>query len=149
MHASGPITSVTQTVTSVHTVTTKTIEILQGYAMISTDQIQNVATGEILTMDEARKQGIVKDESETKRSFATKEIKQNFSDAIRLGLVNISEGTYTKPCSGETIPIQQQPRAYAWFQSLALFRRTFARNRLAQGTGITPSRLAKVSRRYL
>ncbi|XP_037914649.1 microtubule-actin cross-linking factor 1 isoform X27 [Hermetia illucens] len=106
-HSTLPLTTVTETVTSVHTVTTKTISLLQGYVMVSSNKVQNTSTGEIISIEEAKRQGIIKDESEIKESFATKEIKQSFADALKQGLVNINEGTYTDPQSGEKITIQQ------------------------------------------
>lgn len=106
-HASGPVTSVTETVTSYHTITTKTIELLTGFVLVSANEVQNVQTGESFTMDEAKKMGIVKDESQTQEKFATREIKVNFSDAIKRGLVDIRAGTYTDPDTGAVMPIQE------------------------------------------
>lgn len=110
LHTSGPITSVTETVTSYHTVTTKTLELLSGYALISSDQVQNVRTGEIVSVEEAKLKGIVKDESNVSEHFATREIKVNFTDAIRRGLVDIKAGTYTDPTSGTVMTIHEAVR---------------------------------------
>lgn len=107
LHTSGTVTSTTETVTSYHTITTKTVELTNGYALVSANKVQNVQTGEVLTLDEAKRLGIVKDECQTQEQFATREIKVNFSDAIRRGLVDIRAGTYTDPTSGTIMPIQQ------------------------------------------
>lgn len=107
LHASGPITSVTETVTSYHTITTKTIELLSGYTLISADEVRNQQTGEIIPIEEAKALGIIRDESETKEKFATREIKVNFTDAVERGLVDMSAGTFTDPESGTVMTISQ------------------------------------------
>lgn len=107
LHTSGTVTSTTETVTSYHTITTKTVEITSGFALVSANKVQNIQTGEIISLDEAKRLGIVKDECQTQEQFATREIKVNFSDAIRRGLVDIRAGTYTDPTSGTIMPIQQ------------------------------------------
>lgn len=107
LHASGPVTSVTETVTSYHTITTKTVELLSGYVLVSPTEVKHVQTGQIISVAEAKQKGIIKDESQSSEQFATREIKVNFSDAIRRGLVDIKAGTYTDPRSGAIMPIQQ------------------------------------------
>lgn len=107
LYSSGPVTSVTETKTSVHTITTKTVELLSGFQLVSANEVRNVQTGESYTLEEAKGFGIVKDECHSREQFATREIKVNFSDAIRRGLVNIRKGTFTDPISGAIMPIQQ------------------------------------------
>lgn len=107
LHTSGPHTSVTETVTSYHTITTKTVELLSGYVMVSPNEVKHLQTGQIMSVQEAKQKGIIKDESQTSEKYATREIKVNFSDAIRRGLVDIKAGTYTDPTSGTIMPIQQ------------------------------------------
>lgn len=107
LYSSGPVTSVTETKTSVHTITTKTVELLSGFQLVSANEVRNVQTGESYTLEEAKGFGIVKDECHTREQFATREIKVNFSDAIRRGLVNIRAGTFTDPKSGAIMPIQK------------------------------------------
>lgn len=107
LYSSGPVTSVTETKTSVHTITTKTVELLSGFQLVSANEVRNMQTGESYTLEEAKGFGIVKDECHTREQFATREIKVNFSDAIRRGLVNIRAGTFTDPKSGAIMPIQQ------------------------------------------
>ncbi|XP_060518136.1 microtubule-actin cross-linking factor 1 isoform X29 [Cylas formicarius] len=102
-----PVTTLTETVDTIHTVTTKTIEILSGYVLLSKSEVQNSETGQILSIDEARKQGIVKDVSETKNKTIMKDIKMGFSDALNRGLVDMNAGTFTDPKSGEKIPIKE------------------------------------------
>lgn len=105
-HASGPVTSVTESITSHHTITTKTIELLTGYVMVSSNEVQNVQTGERLTLDEAKQLGIVQDESQTEEKFQSGEIRVNFTDAIKRGLLDIRAGTFTHPTTGEVMLIQ-------------------------------------------
>lgn len=107
LHASGPVTSVTETVTSYHTITTKTIELLSGYSLASSEEVRNMQTGELLSIDEAKRLGIVRDESEVKEKFATREIKISFNEALKRGLLDIDAGTYTDPASGDVMPISQ------------------------------------------
>lgn len=107
LHSSGPHTSVTETVTSYHTITTKMVELLSGYVLVSPNEVKHLQTGQILSIEEAKEKGVIKDESQTSQQFATREIKVNFSDAIRRGLVDIKAGTYTDPSSGAIMPIQQ------------------------------------------
>lgn len=106
-HSSGPMTSITETVTSYHTITTKTVEVLSGYVLISPDEVKNTQTGEILSIEDAKKQGIVKDETDASVQYAIDESKITFSEAICRGLLDIKAGTFTDPISGITITIQQ------------------------------------------
>nr|CAD7258245.1 unnamed protein product [Timema shepardi] len=103
----GTVTAVTETVTSYHTITTKTIELKNGYILIGPNEVKNTQSGEVLPLEEARKRGIVKDESETKEEFTTREIKMSFSDAVAQGLVDMDAGTYTNPVTGKVIPINE------------------------------------------
>lgn len=101
----GVVTSVTETITSYHTVTTKTIELLSGYVLMSTKEVKDLQTGEIIPIEEARKRGIVRDEKVEKENFTTREIKMSFSDALKKGLVDMKAGTYTSPETGKTMSI--------------------------------------------
>ncbi|XP_028131989.1 microtubule-actin cross-linking factor 1 isoform X36 [Diabrotica virgifera virgifera] len=104
---STPVTTLTETVNTIHTVTTKTIELLSGYAMLSKNEIQNIETGAVITMEEALQQGIVKDVNETKNRTIVKDIKMSFSDALNKGLVDMNAGIYLDPSSGEKLSIEQ------------------------------------------
>ncbi|XP_053979635.1 microtubule-actin cross-linking factor 1 isoform X31 [Hylaeus volcanicus] len=108
-NASVTVTScgITETITSYHTVTTKTIDILQGYALVNASEIRNIETGDTMSIDEARRRGIVKDESERREEFTTKDIKMTFDDALQKGLLDIAAGTYTNPSTGIAMPIRE------------------------------------------
>lgn len=99
------VAAVTETVTSYHTVTTKTVAVLPGYSLINSNQIQNTKTGEVIDISEAQKRGIVKDESVTKEEFTTRHKNTTFSDAIEKNLLDMSSGTYKDPASGATMSI--------------------------------------------
>ncbi|KAJ3648505.1 hypothetical protein Zmor_020303 [Zophobas morio] len=102
-----PVTTVTETVNTVHTVTTRTIELLSGYSLVSTTEVLNTQTGQIISIEEARKQGIVINDKETKNTTTLKDIKMSFSDALNRGLVDMTAGTFTDPNSGEKILIKE------------------------------------------
>lgn len=102
-----PVTKITATVTSVHTVTTKTIELLSGYILVNTNEIKSQSTGEIFTIEEARSKGIIVDEKETKNTTTVKDVRMSFSDAVNKGLVDLHAGTYTDPSSGSKITISE------------------------------------------
>ncbi|XP_030387746.1 uncharacterized protein LOC115634261 isoform X30 [Scaptodrosophila lebanonensis] len=63
-------TEVMETVRAVHTVTTKTIELMQGYVLISNNEVQNVNTGEVCSLEEAKELGILREESVTRETKA-------------------------------------------------------------------------------
>ncbi|XP_037728431.1 uncharacterized protein LOC119559408 isoform X25 [Drosophila subpulchrella] len=65
-----PKTEVMETVRAVHTVTTKTIELMQGYVLISNNEVQNINTGEVCTLEEAKDLGILREESTTRETKA-------------------------------------------------------------------------------
>lgn len=104
---SSTVTAVTETITSYHTITTKTIQLLPGYSLVNPTQVQNIKTGEIISIADAQKQGIVKDESEKRQEFTTRDIKMAFSDAVEQGFVDMNAGTYTDPDTGAVMPIGQ------------------------------------------
>jgi len=97
--------AITETITSYHTITTKTVELLPGYALKSAMEVQDINTGNIITIEDARQRGIIKDESETKQEFTTKDIKMSFDHAVEKGFVDMKKGIYTDPCTGTTMPI--------------------------------------------
>lgn len=106
-HISGPVTSVTETVSSFHTVTTKTIELLTGYALVSSNEVENVQTGERFTLEQAKLQGIIQTEESQEVSSSVRETKLNFTEAIKRGLIDIRAGTFTDPTTGVVISIQE------------------------------------------
>lgn len=107
MQASGVVTTITETFTSQHTITAKMINLLPDYVLVSANVVQNRNTGETISIDEARQKGIVRDEQVSKVQFITSDTNFTFEDALNLGYINIEEGTFTHPSTGETIPIAE------------------------------------------
>ena len=101
----GMIKAVTETITSYHTITTKTVELAPGFVLVSPTEVQDINTGKIISVEEATKKGIVRDESENNEEFTTRDIKTTFSDAVEQGLVDMDAGTYKDPNSGTLMPI--------------------------------------------
>ncbi|XP_018375179.1 PREDICTED: uncharacterized protein LOC108768928, partial [Trachymyrmex cornetzi] len=97
--------AITETVTSYHTITTKTVELLPGYALKNPTEVQDINTNNVITIEEARQRGIIKDVSETKQEFTTKDIKMSFNHAVEKGFVDMEKGIYTDPCTGIIMPI--------------------------------------------
>lgn len=104
-YGENTIAAVTETITSYHTITTKTVELLPGYALKSAMEVQDINTGNIITIEEARQRGIIKDETESKRQFTTQDIKMSFDHAVEKGLVDMKTGIYTDPCTGTMMSI--------------------------------------------
>ncbi|XP_056639429.1 microtubule-actin cross-linking factor 1 isoform X37 [Diorhabda sublineata] len=104
---STPVTTLTETVNTIHTVTTKTIELLSGYAILNKNEIQNIETGQIISMADAIEQGIVKDVNETQNKTIVKDIKMSFSDALNKGLVDMNAGIFMDPASGKQVTIEK------------------------------------------
>ncbi|KPJ14035.1 Microtubule-actin cross-linking factor 1, isoform 4 [Papilio machaon] len=103
----GIVTTITETFTSQHTVTTKMVELLADYVLLSANEVQNIKTGEVISIDEARKKGIVRDEQTNKEQFITSDTNISFNDAIMLGYINLEKGTFTDPKTGETITVTE------------------------------------------
>lgn len=106
MQASGVVTTVTETFSSQHTITTRMIELLADYVLVSANEVQNTKTGEIISIDEARGQGIVRDEQTNKEQFLT-DTNISFEDALNLGYIDIHAGTFTHPKTGEVLTISE------------------------------------------
>lgn len=105
---STPVTTVTETVNTTHTVTTVTVELEAGYALLNKNEVQNIATGQIIPMDEAVKQGIVKDINEVENKTIIKDKdKMSFSDALNKGLVDMKAGVFLDPTSGQKVSIEK------------------------------------------
>ncbi|XP_061380486.1 dystonin isoform X15 [Danaus plexippus] len=103
----GIVTTVTETFTSQHTITTKMVELLANYVLINANEVQNTITGEIMTIDAARSKGIIRDEQTSKEEFLTSDTSMTFEDALNLGYINIDNGTFTNPTTGEVISITE------------------------------------------
>ncbi|XP_052759146.1 uncharacterized protein LOC113511282 isoform X14 [Galleria mellonella] len=107
MQASGVVTTITETFTSQHTITTKMIELLADYVLVNANEVKNTKTGEIISMARARQEGIVRDEQTSKEQFITSDTNISFEDAINLGYINIEQGTFTHPNTGEILTISE------------------------------------------
>lgn len=64
-------TEVMEDIHAVHTVTIKTIELMQGYVLISNNEVKNVKTGEVCSLEEAKELGILREEETTRETKAT------------------------------------------------------------------------------
>ncbi|XP_041970863.1 plectin isoform X9 [Aricia agestis] len=104
---SGVVTTVTETLTSQHTITTKMIELLADFVLINSNEVKNVKTGEVMSIVEARRKGIIKDEQTTKEQFMSNKTNFNFDEALNLGYVDIKNGTFTNPNTGEILTITE------------------------------------------
>lgn len=76
-------TEIMETITAVHTVTTKTIELVQGYVLISNNEVQNVNTGEVVTIEEAKAMGILREEEISKESRSVTDNKDNVDEVVK------------------------------------------------------------------
>ena len=101
----APCDGITETLTQYHTITTRTIQLTAGHILHGPDQVKNLKTGKIISIDEARERGIVKDDDETVEEYTTREIKMSFTEAVKKGLICFKTKTYTDPRTGEKIPL--------------------------------------------
>lgn len=107
MQATGVVTTITETFTSQHTITTKMIDILADYVLVNANEVKNLNTGEVISMTEAREKGIVKDEETRKEEFIVTSDNIAFEDALSLGLIDMDKGTFTHPHTGETLSVAE------------------------------------------
>lgn len=98
----GIIKAVTETITSYHTISSETVQLAKGFALVSPTDVQEINTGKIIPFEEAKKKGIVQDESKREMQFDDTNV--TFSDAVEQGLVDLEAGTF-KDNSGKIIPI--------------------------------------------
>uniref|UniRef100_A0A182NPJ5 Uncharacterized protein n=1 Tax=Anopheles dirus TaxID=7168 RepID=A0A182NPJ5_9DIPT len=105
LQANRAVTSVQETVAAFHTITTKTVEIQSGYALISVNEVQDLQTGAIMSVDEACRQGILSKPEETQQKVIQQEVSIGFNEALQRGLLDVTKGTFTDPSSGETMSI--------------------------------------------
>lgn len=77
-HEALKSTQITKEVKNVsHTVKTKSIDILDGWTMISANEVSNNKTGEIITLDAAKDQGVAIERVEVNQ-FTTSQMKDEF-----------------------------------------------------------------------
>ncbi|XP_060807170.1 uncharacterized protein LOC106135826 isoform X13 [Amyelois transitella] len=107
LQTTGVVTTFTETFTSQHTITTKMIELLADYVLVSANEVRNSKTGEVMSMEEARQKGIVRDEQTSKEQFITSDTNISFEEALSQGYINVKEGTFTNPNTGEILTISE------------------------------------------
>ncbi len=105
MEARREVFSATES-TSVHT---KSVNLRQGYSLSGMNEVRNLATGETMTIYEAKIKGVATDVRESKSTVDSKQQQQQVrilvEDAVDRGLVNFSVGSFTNPATGQSIPI--------------------------------------------
>ena len=74
-----------------------------GYVLSNTDEVRNLATGETMSIYEAKLRGIASDVQQ--KSSENIEEKISVSNAVSRGLINFEKGTFTNPNSGEIFGI--------------------------------------------
>uniref|UniRef100_A0A4Y0BI09 Uncharacterized protein n=1 Tax=Anopheles funestus TaxID=62324 RepID=A0A4Y0BI09_ANOFN len=105
LQANHAVTSVQETVAAFHTITTKTVEIQSGYALISVNEVQDLQTGAIMSVEEAYKQGIISKPEETREEHMQEEVKIGLNQALLRGLLDVTKGTFIHPTTGEVMSI--------------------------------------------
>ncbi|XP_054090020.1 microtubule-actin cross-linking factor 1 isoform X18 [Zeugodacus cucurbitae] len=70
-----------ETMKSLHTVTTKTIELMQGYILVSNNEVRNIQTGEICTVGEAKELGILTEKLKVDEDYTGYSKQSNWDDA--------------------------------------------------------------------
>ncbi|KAM8712590.1 hypothetical protein ACLKA7_012999 [Drosophila subpalustris] len=103
-----PKTEIMETLRAVHTVTTKTIELMQGYVLISNNEVQNVNTGEVVSLEEAKELGILREEA------VTRETKASAGDAVdqvtSTTLASLSDQTMVVEERTQTVVVSSDTR---------------------------------------
>ena len=90
---------------STHTVTTKIVNLKQGYALSNFEEVRNLQTGETMSIYEAKLRGIATDIQGSKDEVVSKQVKMFVSEAISRNLINFSSGVFTNPGTGQTVSI--------------------------------------------
>lgn len=88
-------TEIMETITAVHTVTTKTIELVQGYVLISNNEVQNIQTGEVCSIEEAKAMGILREEETSKETRSVTGNKDNIDELLQQHPINEKEEEVT------------------------------------------------------
>lgn len=100
----GNITSITETIKSYQTITTKTISLKPDYILIGPDEVKNSHTGEVMSLNEAKNKGVVRDESETQEEFQVSGSKAN---DLSENLIDIKQETFKDPASGRVMLLRE------------------------------------------
>ena len=90
-----------------HSVQTKIVNLKQGFALSSLDEVRNLQTGETMSIYEAKLRGIATDIQGNKEQIVTKQVQIFVSEAISRNLINFSSGVFTNPMSGQTVSIAE------------------------------------------
>ncbi len=94
-----------ETMTAHHTVTTKIVNVKAGYALSSLKEVRNLATGETMSIYEAKLRGIASEVGDSKAEQVNQQIKIFVDEAVSKGLVDFCAGTFTNPSNGQSISI--------------------------------------------
>ena len=90
-------------------VSTTVVNLKQGYALSSLNDVRNLTTGETMSVYEAKLRGIAFDLKA--EEIVTRQIEVFFDEAVRKGLLNIREGTFTNPTDGRVVSIGEAVKA--------------------------------------
>ena len=94
-----------RTVTDSHTVTTKIVNLKQGYALSNFEEVRNLQTGETMSIYEAKLRGIATDIQGAREETVSKQVKMFISEAVSRNLINFSSGMMTNPATGKSVTI--------------------------------------------
>lgn len=100
----GNVTSVTETIKSYQTITTKTISLKPDYILVGPDEVKNSLTGEVMSLNEAKNKGVVRDESETQEKFQVGGSKAN--DLLE-NLTDMKQETFKDLATGRVMPLRE------------------------------------------
>ncbi|XP_023339655.1 dystonin isoform X13 [Eurytemora carolleeae] len=104
------IQSVREMERSNHSVKTKIVNLKQGYALSSLDEVRNLQTGEVMSIYEAKLRGIASDIQGNKEEVVTKQVKMFVTEAVSRNLINFSSNVFINPATGLNIPIAEAIR---------------------------------------
>ena len=86
-------------------VSTTIVNLKQGYALSSLNDVRSLTTGETMSVYEAKLRGIASDVGGSKTEFVARQIEVIVDEAVRKGLVDLREGTFTNPTDGKVMSI--------------------------------------------
>ena len=93
-------------------VSTTVVNLKQGYALSSLNDVRNLTTGETMSVYEAKLRGIASDVRDSKaESLAAQQVKVFVDEAVRKGLVDFQAGTFTNPTDGKVVSIGEAIKA--------------------------------------